>query len=284
MPRPKRKRIVCREPDYICFRADGIPPAEAVVLTVDEFETIRLVDLEKQTHEETARQMQVSRTTVTEIYESARFKLADSIVNGKNLLIEGGHYQLCEGTQSACSAEEAARRCKAQMLCCDRGSCAEAFDGKAALPRKGWNHMRIAVTYENGNIFQHFGHTEEFKVYDVEDGKVRDSRVIGTNGTGHGALAGLLAEGGVDVLICGGIGGGAQTALAEAGVKLYGGVSGSADAAVQALLDGSLAYNPNVQCNHHGEGHGHGEAGHSCGHHGEGQGHSCGGHGGCGNH
>ena len=85
MPRPKRKRIVCREPDYICFRADGIPPAEAVVLTVDEFETIRLVDLEKQTHEETARQMQVSRTTVTEIYESARFKLADSIVNGKNL-------------------------------------------------------------------------------------------------------------------------------------------------------------------------------------------------------
>ena len=75
-----------------------------------------------------------------------------------------------------------------------------------------------------------------------------------------------------------------NAALAEAGVKLYGGVSGSADAAVQALLDGSLAYNPNVQCNHHGEGHGHGEAGHSCGHHGEGQGHSCGGHGGCGNH
>ena len=213
MPRPKRKRIVCREPDYICFRADGIPPAEAVVLTVDEFETIRLVDLEKQTHEETARQMQVSRTTVTEIYESARFKLADSIVNGKNLLIEGGHYQLCEGTQSACSAEEAARRWKAHMPCCDRGSCAEAFDGEAALPRKGWNHMRIAVTYENGNIFQHFGHTEEFKVYDVEDGKVRDSRVIGTNGTGHGALAGLLAEGGVDVLICGGIGGGARHAF-----------------------------------------------------------------------
>ena len=83
MPRTKRKRIVCREPDYICFRADGIPPAEAVVLTVDEFETIRLVDLEKQTHEETARQMQVSRTTVTEIYESARFKLADSIVSAR---------------------------------------------------------------------------------------------------------------------------------------------------------------------------------------------------------
>lgn len=152
----------------------------------------------------------------------------------------------------------------------------------AVIPLKGENVMRIAVTYENGNVFQHFGHTEEFKIYDVEDGQIAESRVIGTNGTGHGALAGLLAEGGVDVLICGGIGGGAQTALAEAGVKLYGGVSGNADAAVQALLDGTLVYNPNVQCNHHGESHGAGA--HACGHHGEnhgGQGHSCGGHGSC---
>ena len=132
--------------------------------------------------------------------------------------------------------------------------------------------MRIAVTYENGNIFQHFGHTEEFKVYDVEDGKVRDSRVIGTNGTGHGALAGLLAEGGVDVLICGGIGGGAQAALAEAGIKLYGGVSGEADAAVNALLASALPYDPNVRCDHHD--HAHGEGGHTCGEHGCGH-HGC---------
>ena len=68
--------------------------------------------------------------------------------------------------------------------------------------------MKIAVTYDNGNIFQHFGKTENFKVYEVEDNKVVSSEVIGSNGTGHGALAGLLSEQGVDVLICGGIGGG----------------------------------------------------------------------------
>ena len=149
--------------------------------------------------------------------------------------------------------------------------------------------MRIAVTYDNGQIFQHFGHTETFKVYEAEDGKVISSEVIGSNGSGHGALAGLLAGRGVDVLICGGIGGGAQMALAQAGVKLFGGCSGSADEAVEALLAGTLEYNANVRCNHHGEHHHHegGCGSHGCGghhgeHHHEG---GCGGHhGGCGNH
>ena len=117
--------------------------------------------------------------------------------------------------------------------------------------------MRIAVTYEAGEIFQHFGHTENFKLYDVQDGKVIDSKVVGTNGSGHGALAVLLSECDVDVLICGGIGGGAQVALAEAGIQLYGGVSGDADAAVEAFLKQELNYNPDVKCNHHGEGHEH---------------------------
>ena len=129
--------------------------------------------------------------------------------------------------------------------------------------------MRIAATYENGQIFQHFGHTEQFKVYDVEDGKITKSEVVGTNGSGHGALAGVLNALNVDILICGGIGGGAQAALATAGIKLYGGVSGNADEAVAALLAGKLVFNPNIQCSHHGEHHG---AGHSCGTHG------CGGH------
>ena len=117
--------------------------------------------------------------------------------------------------------------------------------------------MKIAVTYEAGEIFQHFGHTQSFKFYDVEDGKVVESQVVDTNGSGHGALATLLAENDIDILICGGIGGGAQMALAQAGIKLYGGVSGNADAAVEALLKQELDYNPNVQCNHHGEGHEH---------------------------
>ena len=95
--------------------------------------------------------------------------------------------------------------------------------------------MKIAVTYENGQIFQHFGHTEQFKLYDVADGSIVRAEVVDTNGSGHGALAGFLMQRGVDTLICGGIGGGAQMALAEAGIKLYGGVSGNADAAVAAL-------------------------------------------------
>ncbi len=132
--------------------------------------------------------------------------------------------------------------------------------------------MKVAVTYENGQVFQHFGHSEQFKVFDVENGAIVKSEVIGTNGSGHGALATLLSGQGVDVLICGGIGGGAQTALKEAGIELFGGVSGSADDAVADYLAGTLAYNPDVQCNHHGHEH-HGNCGsggcgsHTCGNH-----------------
>ena len=121
--------------------------------------------------------------------------------------------------------------------------------------------MRIAVTYENGNIFQHFGHTETFKVYEVENGEIKSSQVIGSNGVGHGALAGLLSGEGIDVLICGGIGGGAQTALAEAGVELCSGAQGDADAAVEAYLKGELV-SAGATCDHH-------DGEHSCGDHGD---------------
>lgn len=131
--------------------------------------------------------------------------------------------------------------------------------------------MKIAVTYESGQIFQHFGHTAQFKIYEAADGKIVNAEVVDTNGSGHGALAGFLMQHGVDVLICGGIGGGAQSALAQVGIKLYGGVSGDADAAVNALLAGNLGYDPDVHCDHHD--HEHGEGGHSCGNHG------CGNHG-----
>ena len=132
--------------------------------------------------------------------------------------------------------------------------------------------MKIAVTYENGQVFQHFGHTEEFKIYQVEDGKVVKAEVVDTAGNGHGALASFLRQKGVDVLICGGIGGGARNALASAGIRLYGGASGDADGRVADLLAGKLDYDPDVHCDHHGEDH---EHGHSCG----GRGHQgCGGH------
>ena len=117
--------------------------------------------------------------------------------------------------------------------------------------------MRIAVTYENGGIFQHFGHTQQFKLYDVEDGKVIRAVVVDAGGSGHGALAGVLRAFDVDALICGGIGGCARTALDKAGIKLYGGVHGDADDAVNALLAGELSYDPNARCSHHDCGGGH---------------------------
>lgn len=253
MPRPLRCRRICGKPMVTGFSPDHVTGREAVVLTLDEFEVIRLVDLEKQTHQQCAMQMEIGRSTVTEIYESARGKIADSLINGRRLIIDGGNYKLCDGEPKWCYKKH-----------CEKQERKE----KINIIEKGDMIMRIAVTYENGEIFQHFGHTEQFKFYDAEDGKITAEQICDTNGSGHGALAGFLTDHHVDVLICGGIGGGAQAALMERGIKLYGGVSGSADEAVKALLSDTLSFNPNVHCNHHNHEHG---AGHTCGEH------SCGG-------
>ena len=212
-----------------------------VLLSLDEYECIRLLDREGLTQEQCAASMGVGRTTVTAIYDSARRKLAEALVEGKALRIGGGSYTL----QTTVPAD---------------------------LPEKG-NNMRIAVCYENGEIFQHFGHTAQFKLYDAENGTIVSSRIVDTEGSGHGALAGFLKAVQADALICGGIGMGARNALAEAGIRLYGGVQGSADAAALALAKGILSYDPDAKCDHRD--HHHGED-HDCGHHG----HGCGGHGG----
>ena len=133
--------------------------------------------------------------------------------------------------------------------------------------------MKIAVTYENGMVFQHFGHTQQFKVYDVADGEVVSAGMLDTDGSGHEALASFLKAQGVDVLICGGIGDGAHDALAEAGIELCAGAAGDADKAVAAYLRGELV-DTGVNCDHHGEDH-------DCG--GDADGEDCGGcAGGCG--
>ena len=126
--------------------------------------------------------------------------------------------------------------------------------------------MVIAVTYKDGEVFQHFGHTEFFKIYEIEANQVISSQVVSTGGSGHGALSGFLKSQGVTVVICGGIGGGAQNALLNAGIRFLGGVKGDCDKAVEDFLADNLTYNPNVTCNHHGEGHS--CSGHTCGNHG----------------
>lgn len=259
MPRPTKCRRVCHYPETLEFIPRHPGQEEPVVLTVDEFEVIRLMDHQGLSQEEAGCQMGVARTTVQRIYESARKKLAAVLVCGAPLRIEGGDYRLCNGTDPSCP----------------RGDCKSRTIPEHYSIYKGDYVMRIAVTYENEEIFQHFGHTQQFKIYDVENDAVTASQVVDTNGSGHGALAGILQALHVDVLICGGIGGGAQAALAEAGIRLYGGVRGNADEAVDALLSGSLNYNPEVKCSHHD--HEHGGEGHTCGRHGCGH-HSCGNH------
>ncbi len=243
MSRPKRCRRICGFPDFWSFGPEGVESQETLVFKLDELETIRLIDYQKLTQEECASLMGVSRATVTGIYENARFKLADALINGKSIRITGGSYRI------------------------------DSIPASEQMKEKGENIMRVAVTYEGEMVGQHFGRTEQFKIYEVADGAVSSSQIIDTNGTGHGALAGFLRAAEVEILICGGIGMGARNALSEVGIKLFPGVKGNADEAVKAYLEGKLEYNPDTACDHHG--HGHGE-GHGC-HHGEGhgEGHGC---------
>lgn len=247
MPRSAKCRQVCKMPVHCRFSPEQPAEGKPVILAVEEFEAIRLVDFQGLTQEEAATQMGVARATVQRIYTQARRKLAVFLVEGRLLQIAGGSYALCS---------------RENCLGC----------GGPAVPpqkQKGCRHMKIAVTYENGNVYGHFGHTEQFKIYDIVDGALADTRVVPTNGSGHGALAGFLTEHSVDCLICGGIGPGAQMALAEAGIKLYAGCSGDADQCVTALLAGTLEYADAATCDHHhgGEGHSCGEHDHTCGHH-----------------
>lgn len=256
MPRPTKCRKVCYFPKVLEFLPAHTDVQQAPVrLTVDEYETIRLIDKEGFSQEECGEWMQVARTTVQKIYESARKKLAEALVEGAPLRIEGGEIRLCDGKNTGWDCEDCFKRQYRQQY----------------EKQKGDAVMRIAVTYENGQIFQHFGRTEQFKVYDVQDGELLSSEVVDTNGSGHGALAGVLTALKADALICGGIGGGAQAALAAAGIRLYGGVSGDADEAVRALLKGELDFDSDVRCEHHGHHHG---AEHECGEHGCGK-HAC---------
>lgn len=258
MPRPTKCRRVCGLPEHTVFGPAGQAHTPAVTMTVDEYETIRLIDLEGLTQEKCAAQMGIARATVAGIWTRARRKTADALVNGRQLVVAGGNYALCRRSEPGCCGHNAACRGRVDHMAVFRTD-------------EGENSMKIAATYENGQIFQHFGHTEQFKIYTVENDHITNMEVVSTDGSGHGALAEFLKKQGVGILVCGGIGGGARTALMDAGIAVFAGASGEADLQVGALLAGMLAPNPDVTCDHHD----HGE-GHSCG--------SCGSRGTCGGH
>lgn len=123
--------------------------------------------------------------------------------------------------------------------------------------------MKVAITYDDGEVFQHFGRTEFFKVYEVKDEQIVGTGMIHSNGIAHGALVGLLRENGVEALICGGIGGGAKNMVESEGIKLYPGVSGNADGVAADFAAGKLKYNVHAECHDHGHDHGH-DRGHEC--------------------
>ena len=245
MARPQKKRCVCPRIQGYCFHGKSDSPL--VEIPVDELEALRLCDLEERSQKDAASEMNISRGTLQRLLYSAHRKIAFALLYGRSIRTQGG--------------------VEADSFC-ERGRCRFCTEKKHTPSTQGDNAMKIAVASENNQVFQHFGHTPEFTVFTVEDGKIVSRQTLLCNGTGHGALAGLLQDGGVGMLICGGIGGGAQMALAEAGIKLIGGASGDVDEVVSAFLKDELNVNPNFQCHHHD-----GDKGHACGEHHCGSGH-----------
>lgn len=268
MPKPIRCRRVCAEPAFRSFHPGCDKKATPVTLFVEEYETIRLVDFEKQTHEQCAQQMQISRTTVTEVYEKARFKIADAIVNGKPLLIQGGNYEVCRGSNQDCP-----RKCRYKCI-------AQSNQVSNSI---GEEKMKIAIPVKNDVIYQHFGMASQFKVYTIENNRVAHTETLISEGRGHGTKLDLLLSNGIHCVICGGIGEGAITGINRAGIELIVGVSGTADEAVTAYLAGGLQSNLELassKSQHQGHndhdhcGHGHCSEDH-CSCHGENKSHRC---------
>ena len=227
MSRPQKLKQISKKPNYTHFIAKGKLHTHPINLLVEEYETIRCIDYLGYTQQECANQMNVARTTVQALYEQARIKIARHLIEGSELIILGGQYQVNDIKEE--------------------------------------KNMKIAITYENGEVFQHFGRCENFKIYDVVNGKIEKAEVINSNGIGHGALAGVLANHQVDILICGGIGAGAKFALAEVNIQVYPGAMGDVDKQVEAFIQGNLNFDPNIECHHHDH-EDHNCEGHGCGH------------------
>lgn len=226
MSRPKKNRFVIEAPRYRCFGTKGRCDAPSIEMSVDEYETILLLDGKGLSQEETAFRMGVARTTVTAIYRTARKKIADYLENGKRLSIAGGCYSLDDGLSKT---------------------------GIMDLKKGPIVNMKIAVSFENEEVFQHFGQTPSFKFYLIEKGKVAATNVESTNGTGHKDLIPWLKSRKVDTLICGGIGEMAISLLKENGIACTAGVEGPADEAVKRLLAGELecVCEPTCDCHDH---------------------------------
>lgn len=211
MARPKNNRIVSAEPPYRCFGTLGRCDAERIDMSVDEYETLILLDGEGLSQEEAAFRMGVSRTTITAIYRAARKKIAEFLKEGKRLSVGGGCYEVNSEKQ---------------------------IHGIKEM--KGLTTMRIAVSYQNEEVFPHFGQSPSFLFAEVKDGKILSKKVEMTNGVSHRDLIPWLKQRKADAVIVGGIGEMAIALLQNEKIACYAGIEGKAEDALKDFLADKL--------------------------------------------
>lgn len=225
MSRPQKCRRVCAEPRFSQFAPQGVQGRETIILSTDEYEVFRLVDYENKTHEECAKQMDISRTTVTEIYDSARKKIAKFLVNGLSLKISGGNYRICDGSASCCMGRK-----------CGRAADAVQSISNPEKIEKPQGVVRVAIVCENEDVSPHFGHSQSFVLYDVKDGDIIFKNTVKLSNVPRGTLPDILKEFHADKLICDGIGTVALGRLQENGIEIFSEISGSVEQAIENLL------------------------------------------------
>ena len=223
--RQNKSKKIGKMPEYKYFYSEK-ENCLNIILSLEEYETIRLIDYLGYNQQKCSEEMGVSRSTIVSLYNTARKKLARFLIEGHYMKIEGGHYHLQQ--------------------------------------ERGERNMKIAVTCVNGQVFQHFGHCPSFLICDVEDGKIVSTNLVDSSTSGCGALAGFLASQGVDVVICGGIGAGAKNHLAASGLQVLPGASGDALGQVESFIAGTLNYDPDRECDHHDHDDHHCHGPHQC--------------------
>jgi predicted DNA-binding protein (UPF0251 family)/predicted Fe-Mo cluster-binding NifX family protein len=222
MPRPISERRVHAVPRPFAFKPAGIPARdlEEVRLSFDQVEAIRLADLRGLYQEAAAMRMGVSRQTFGRIIQSARQAIADAIINGKCLRIDGGN---------------------------------------VIVEDQGEKTMKVAVPARDGQVDAHFGHCEHFMVYSLDAAKTitAEEKVESPEGCGcKSNIASILARMGVTTMVAGNMGQGAVNVLESHGIAVIRGASGSARGAVEHFAAGTLS-DTGVPCAAH-EGHAHG--------------------------
>lgn len=234
MARPYKKRCVGQQPHNTQFNPQRKTKDE-IVLTLDEFETIKWIDVENLSQENCATVMNISRTTVQRTYASARKKIGFALVNSVSLKIEGGPIEISEPTPF-----------------------------KEHINEKGELTVKIAIGMSNNEVSGHFGHCNDFRIVDVVDGKVVSSEDIHDEVATHHERPKFLKNLNVEVLIIGGMGKGAYNRLLAEGIECLDSESKSIDEALNAYINNEL--NKTIEAHECSGHHGHGKH-HDHGHH-----------------